>query len=87
MAARAPGDHGERDRGFAAELLGDGGEIRRAQFAVLDAGAARVRQPVDHPAAVWAAALVNIFTMATAVVVVKVLTRTFTRVGTLVVRG
>jgi hypothetical protein len=34
-----------------------------------------------------AAALVNTFTMATAVVVVKVLTRTFGRVSTLLARG
>jgi len=71
----------------AVELLGDGCEICRAQFAVLDAGAARVRQPVDDPTAVSAASFVNIFTTATAVVVVKVLTRTSSRMATLLVTG
>jgi hypothetical protein len=87
MTTGAPGDHGEGDRGLAAELFGDGCEICRAQFAVFDAGGAGVRQPVNNPAGVWAAALVNILTTATAVVVVKVLTRTSGRVATLLVRG
>jgi hypothetical protein len=54
---------------------------------VLDAGGAGVRQPVDDPGGVCAAALVNILTTATAVVVVKMLTRTSGRVATLLVRG
>jgi hypothetical protein len=87
MSAGAPGDHGEGDRGLAAELFGDGCEICRAQFAVFDARAARVRQPVDDPAAVSAAAFVNILTTATAVIVVKALTRTFSRMATLLVAG
>jgi hypothetical protein len=87
MTTGAAGDHGEGDRRLAAELLGNGCEIPRAQFAVLDAGDAGVRQPVDTPAGVWAAALVNILTTATAVVVVKGLTRTSGRVATLLVRG
>jgi hypothetical protein len=87
MTTGAAGDHGEGDRGLAAELLGDGCEIRGAQFAVLDAGDAGVRQPVNNPAGVWVGALVNILTTATAVVVVKVLTRTSGRVVTLQVRG
>jgi hypothetical protein len=87
MTTGAAGDHGEGDRGLAAELFGDGCEICGAQFAVLDAGGAAVRQPLDNPDGVGAAALVNILTMATAVVVVKVLTRTSGRVATLLVRG
>jgi hypothetical protein len=87
MTTGAAGDHGEGDRGLAAELLGDGCEICGAQFAVLDAEGAGVRQPVNNPDGVCAAVLVNIFTTATAVVVVKVLTRTSGRVATLLVRG
>jgi hypothetical protein len=87
MTTGAASDHGEGDRGLAAELLGDGCEICGAQFAVLDAGDAGVRQPIDIPAGVWVGALVNILTTATAVVVVKVLTRTSGRVATLQVRG
>jgi len=87
MTTRAAGDHGEGDRWLAAELLGDGCEICGAQFAVLNAGDAGVRQPVDDPAGVWVGALVNILTTATAVVVVKMLTRTSGSVATLLVRG
>jgi hypothetical protein len=63
MTTRAPTDHGEGDRGLPTELLGDRCEIRRAQFTVLDAGAS-VRQPVDVPAAMSAASIVNILTIA-----------------------
>jgi hypothetical protein len=87
MTTGAAGDHGEGDRGLAAELLGDGCEICGAQFAVLNAGDADVRQTVDNPAGVWVGALVNILTTAKAVDVVKVLTRTSGRVATLLVRG
>src|SRR5439155_2197150 len=85
MSAGAAGCDRERDGGLAAELLGDGCEICRTQFAVLDAGAARVRQSVDGLAAVSAASFVNILTTATAVLVVKVLTRTSSRMATLLV--
>jgi hypothetical protein len=87
MTTGAAGDHGEGDRGLAAELLGDGCEICGAQFPVLNAEGAGVRQPVDNPTGVWVGALVNILTTATAVVVVKVLTRSSGRVSTLLVRG
>jgi hypothetical protein len=84
MTSRAPSDHGERDGGLATELQGDRCEIRRAQFAVLDAGAS-VRQPLDVPGAPSAASIVNIVTTAKAVVVVKILTRTSGWIATLLV--
>src|SRR2546430_2145838 len=87
MTAGAPSRDRERDSGLAAELLGDGCEICPAQFAMVDAGAARVRQPVDDPALVSAASFVNILTTATAVVVVNVLTRTSSRMAMLLVTG
>jgi hypothetical protein len=87
MTTGAPADDGEGDRRVAAELHGDGCEVCRAQFPVLDAGGAGVRQPIDNPAGVWKEALVNILTTATAVVVVKMLTRTSGRVATLLVTG
>jgi hypothetical protein len=86
MTSRAPSDHGEGDRGLATELQGDGHQIRRPKFAVLDAGAL-VRQPVDDPAALSAASIVNILTTAKAVVVVKILTRTSGWIATLLVIG
>jgi hypothetical protein len=86
MTSRAPSDHGERDGGLATELQGDRCEIRRAQFAVLDAGAS-VRQPLDVPGALAAASIVNIVTTAKAVIVVKILTRTSGWIATLLVTG
>ena len=85
MTPRAPSDHGERDRGLATELLGDRCEIRRAQFAVLDARAS-VRQPADVPG-LSAASIVNNLTTAKAVVAVKILTRTSGWNATFLVTG